>query len=128
MREDWIRKVEEFTPNMIAISVVESTYSLGRQMIECLPKEWKDTVVLWGGVFATFGVEKILGEGEGEYVNRGEGELSIVEFCKRARDGESLDDVPNIWTRQGGKLIGNQMRSEMVNLDEFTICGLQSFR
>ena len=42
-------------------------------MIECLPKEWKDTVVLWGGVFATFGVKKILDEGEGEYVNRGEG-------------------------------------------------------
>ena len=65
MREDWIRKVEEFAPDMIAVSVVESTYVLGRQMIKCLPKEWKDTVVLWGGVFATFGVEKILGEGEG---------------------------------------------------------------
>ena len=127
MREDWIRKVEEFAPNMIAVSVVESTYSLGRQMIECLPKEWKDTVVLWGGVFATFGVEKILGEGEGEYVSRGEGELSIVEFCKRARDGGRLDDVPNIWTRQGGKLIGNQMRSEMVNLDDLPFADYSLF-
>ena len=39
MLDDFVRKVEEFGPDLIALSVVENTYPVGRAMIRALPDQ-----------------------------------------------------------------------------------------
>ena len=117
MCDDFIEKVSDFEPDLIAVSAVENTYPIGRAMIRALPEKYRNIPVLWGGVFATFAPELILRDDVGNYVCRGEGEHALVEFCRRLCDGKSLHDIPNLWVRQNGQVFKNSM-GPMVNLDE----------
>lgn len=109
MLRDFVKKVEDFSPDLIAVSVVENTYPVGRSMIQALPSKHKNIPVLWGGVFATFAPDLIFRDNVGDYVCRGEGEYAFLEFCRRACAGESLESIPNIWARSDRKLTKNPM-------------------
>lgn len=115
--EDFAKKVEDFQPDLIAMSIVENTYSIGRTMLQSLPAKYRDIPTMWGGVFPTFAPEKILKENEGHFVCRGEGEVALVEFCRRMCSGESLTDIPNIWANVDGALYRNPL-GPLVDLDE----------
>jgi len=52
--KDFHKKIEDFNPDLMAISVVENTYSTAKQMIKSLPERMKKIPIMWGGVFATF--------------------------------------------------------------------------
>jgi|TARA_Y100000031_G_C8252935_1_gene401355 radical SAM superfamily enzyme YgiQ (UPF0313 family) len=117
MLDDWVNKVEEFDPDIIALSVAEGTYSVGRVMIRALPDKYRKIPILWGGVFATFGAEVIFRDNVGNFVCRGEGEHSLVEFCHRVCKGKSLYNIPGIWARKDGKIIRNSLDPVPVDLD-----------
>ena len=52
--KDFHKKIEEFDPNLICVSVVENTYPTAKKMINSLSQNMKKIPVMWGGVFATF--------------------------------------------------------------------------
>ena len=114
MLDDFVRKVEEFGPDLIAISVVENTYPIGRTMIRALPERFKKTPVLWGGVFATFAPDLILRDNVGDFVCVGEGEHALVEFCRRQCAGKAVDDIPNLWVRSNGNVQKNPLGPAVV--------------
>ena len=117
MLNDFVRKVEEFGPDLIAVSVVENTYPVGRAMIRALPEKLRSTPIMWGGVFATFAPQLILQDDVGDFVCVGEGEHALVEFCRRECASESVDDIPNLWLRRDGNIIKNRLGPAVV-LDE----------
>jgi len=86
-------------------------------MIRALPEKCRKIPVLYGGVFATFAPEVIFRDDVGDYVCRGEGEYALMEFCRRACAGKSLDDIPNLWEEKEGQIIKNQL-GPRVKLDE----------
>ena len=49
MLDDFVRKVEQFGPDLIAVSVVENTYPVGRAMIRALPTTHRSIPIIWGG-------------------------------------------------------------------------------
>lgn len=114
MLDDFVRKVEEFGPDLIALSVVENTYPIGRAMIRALPDRFKKTAVMWGGVFPTFAPGLVLRDNVGDYVCVGEGEDALVEFCRRQCAGESVDDIPNLWVRIDGNIKKNPLGPAVV--------------
>ncbi len=107
MKSDFKKKVEDFKPDLIAVSVVENTYTIGLRMIQALPKRPK---IIFGGVFATHGTEKILREEAVDYVCRGEGEEAMLELCWRLCRGLPATDVQNLWLKEGGEIYRNTMR------------------
>jgi radical SAM superfamily enzyme YgiQ (UPF0313 family) len=117
MLDDFVRKVEEFAPDLIAVSVVENTYPIGRAMIRALPERVRKTPVMWGGVFATFAPAVIMADNVGDYVCVGEGEHALVEFCRRQCAGQPVDDIPNLWVRRDGSIKKNRLGPAVV-LDE----------
>lgn len=114
---DFRRKVDAFQPDLIAMSIVENTYEIGRTMIRSLPPRWQHVPILWGGVFPTFAPEIILNENPGHFVCRGEGEIALLEFCRRMCAGEPLTDVPNIWANIDGTMHRNRS-APLVNLND----------
>lgn len=114
MLNDFVRKVEEFAPDLIAVSVVENTYPIGREMIRALPTRFKTIPVMWGGVFATFAPGLILNDDVGDYVCVGEGEHALVEFCRRQCAGKPVDDIPNLWIRCDGNTKKNKLGPAVV--------------
>lgn len=114
MLADFVQKVESFAPDLIAVSVVENTYPIGREMIRALPERFRNIPVMWGGVFATFAPELVLRDNVGDYVCVGEGEHALVEFCRRQCAGESVDTIPNLWLRRNGSIIKNKLGPAVV--------------
>jgi len=99
MLEDFRAKVERYEPDIIAVSVVENTYAIGREMIRALPEKHRRIPTIWGGPFATFAPQFILRDDVGDLVCRGEGEIALLELCRRMCQGQSFTDIPNLWVR-----------------------------
>jgi len=120
MINDFINKVSDTEPDLIAISVVENTYPIGRNLIKSLPSRLKDIPKIWGGVFATFAPQIILNDNVGNFVCRGEGEVALINLCNKLYQGESTNKIPNLWVKDNGSITKNQM-GPIVNLNELPI-------
>jgi anaerobic magnesium-protoporphyrin IX monomethyl ester cyclase len=101
MYQDFIEKVSSYDPDLIAISLLENTYDLGMKLLECIPNE---IPVLAGGVFATYGTDKVISHKSVNYVCRGEGEYPTLDLCRALADGKRTDNIPNIWAKD---ILGN---------------------
>ena len=96
---------------------VENTYSIGRTLMRALPEKQRKIPTIWGGPFATFAPEFILRDDVGDIVCRGEGEIALIELCKRMCEGRPVTDLPNLWVRDNGTLYRNPL-GPRVNIDE----------
>ncbi|HOW35823.1 MAG TPA: radical SAM protein [Candidatus Omnitrophota bacterium] len=105
---DLLKKIEEFRPDLIAISILECTYSAARAMLQAIEKT--DIPVIAGGVFPTFAAEKMLMHKNVRMVCRGEGEGALVEVCQRMAAGKDCDDVENLCVKRNGRLVQNRIR------------------
>ena len=120
IRDDFIKKVEVFKPDLILVSVLESTYFLSIDLLNSIPKKNKNFKTLFGGVFATYASEKLIKDPNVDYVCRGEGEEAVVELCKRLVNGERIDDVLNFTIKGDGKIYKNKIRAG-VDIDSIPI-------
>ena len=120
IRDDFIKKVEVFKPDLILVSVLESTYFLSIDLLNSIPKKNKNYKTLVGGVFATYASEKLIKDPNVDYVCRGEGEEAVVEFCKRLVAGDRIDDVLNFTIKGDGKIYRNKIRAG-VDIDTIPI-------
>ena len=106
---DFIKKVDDFNPDFMIVSVVEDTFIQACELLEAV-KEAK-IPHLMGGVFITAAPELALSYPQVQMVGRGEGEATILEVAERVRMGQSCEDVQNIWMkRPDGTVISNPMR------------------
>ncbi len=112
---DFERKVGEFRPNLIAVSVSEDIFPIGIQLLRRV-KRFKIPVIM-GGVFPTFVPELCLSYDEVDMVCVGEGEHAIVELCRRMQKTERYDDIGGIWLKRGDSIVKNPM-PKPVNIDE----------
>ena len=76
------KKVETFNPDLILVSVLESTYFLAIDLLKSVSKNKRNFKTLFGGVFATYASDKIIHNELVDYVCRGEGEGAVVEMYK----------------------------------------------
>ena len=52
--KDFKKKVSDFNPDLIIVSVLESTYFLALELLKSIPEEKRNYKTLFGGVFATY--------------------------------------------------------------------------
>ena len=104
---DFQKKVDEFNPDLIAVSVVENTFFIGLHLIKSLRKR---IPTVFGGVFATYAPEKIIREEAVDFVCRGEGEEALVDLALRLCRNIPVKDTPNFWVKEDGQLYTNPMR------------------
>ena len=95
MYGDFVKMVDDFAPDLIALSCVEPTYRMSLRLIEQI-KEC-ETPVVFGGVFASFSPSLVLQSGLVDMVCVGEGEEAIVEIAKRVLQGKDPQGIPNVW-------------------------------
>ncbi|MBU1179231.1 B12-binding domain-containing radical SAM protein [Patescibacteria group bacterium] len=108
-------KVNEFSPDLIAISATESTFLVGIELLKGI-KEVKPPVIV-GGVFATFAPQKALRFKEVDMVCVGEGEETLLELCEKMSLGKNYTNIPGLWAKdKKGNIVRNPMRKP-VNID-----------
>ena len=112
MEDDQVKKVEEYQPDVITISLLESTYPIALTMVDAIEYYIKkyDVKVLAGGVFAYSAPQIVLSNDNFTAVCHGEGEGALVEFCKRIQSGEDYHDIKNLSYMEDGQIIKNPLR------------------
>ena len=118
-KNDLNKQVEEFKPDLIAISSTEDMWELGMLILNELKNYKLDNriPVIAGGVFATFAPELCI---KGELVDLvcvGEGENSLIDLCKKIENKEDYSNVTNLWVKQDGKIIKKNSISKPVNIN-----------
>ncbi|MBT4701081.1 MAG: B12-binding domain-containing radical SAM protein [Rhodospirillaceae bacterium] len=108
--------VTEFKPDLIAVTVTESTFLLATQLIKTIRSF--EIPNIFGGVFTTFAPERALGFPEVDMVCVGEGENCLVDLCDKMSKGEDYSKVTNLWLKdKDGSIIKNSI-SNPVNVNE----------
>jgi len=110
MIHDFIKLIEDFQPDLVAVSVLESTYDVGLGLMKAVPETLRTYKTLFGGVFATYAPEKVLKEEVIDMVCRGEGEGALIDLCRRMVEGRRIDDTLNLWVKEDGRISKNSMR------------------
>jgi radical SAM superfamily enzyme YgiQ (UPF0313 family) len=106
---DFVKKVDEYKPDLLIVSVVEDTFIQACEILEAV----KDAKIphLIGGVFVTAAPEVAISYPHVQMIGLGEGEETILEVAEMVRRGESCENVQNVWLkRPDGSVISNPMR------------------
>lgn len=112
--EDFLKEVEAFGPDLLALSATEDMFLLGLKLLKKVRHLKIPTIC--GGVFATFAPKLVLSYPEIDIVCKGEGEEALLTLCQRMEKGLSYLDIPNLWVKtKNGNIVSNPTRMVEMN-------------
>lgn len=112
---DFVKKVEDFKPDLVGLSAIEVTYPLGIRLLKAL-REVRPVPTIAGGPYATFAPEIVIKQDCVDMVCVGEGEELLIELVQKLRTGGDITFIKNLWVKKDGKLFKNPVRKP-VDLD-----------
>jgi len=113
--KDVIRK---HNPDLLALSVLTDQYKIAKTISEVAKKFRKNLPILWGGIHVTSNPEKLLLNNFVDYACIGEGIDAFKEFLETFQSGGDLYNIRNIWGKNDGEIIKNELRPLRKNLDD----------
>ena len=94
MYDDFVKKVEDVQPTLIAITVTESTFIRGMDLLDHLRFRKKYNILkIVGGVFATFAPERVMMEDAVDIICIGEGEVALIELCEKLEKSKNYSKI-----------------------------------
>lgn len=109
-------EIEAFNPDVVMVSLMESTFLLAVEILDNIRHFKKPHVV--GGVFAMFAPEVISLYSQIDIICVGEGENVIVPLVRRLANNEKVDDIPNLWIRSSDGSVSKTRLECPVNLND----------
>jgi len=107
-----LRKVvKKINPEVIMISVNSITFWTAVEVSKLFPTK----KIIWGGVQPLIDPESCL-----KHVNiiiRGEGDEAIIDLLNALQNNKSYDKIKNVWVKKKGKIIKNDFRPLIKDLD-----------
>ncbi len=111
---DLFSELEHYRPELIAFSAITGEHTqiteLGR-----LIKSRLDVPIIVGGPHVTFYPEDIAAESSIDYLCRGDGEEPLIKLLAAICEGQTAEDIPNLWVRNGA---GGWIRNQIGRLSE----------
>ncbi|MEJ2125915.1 MAG: radical SAM protein [Candidatus Bathyarchaeota archaeon] len=106
-------------PDLVGLTSTTLTYNSALKVIKVAKKALPNCITAIGGAHVTFWDEKALNEcPELDIVVRKEGENTLLEIVQRLEAGKSYDDVIGLTCRKSDRIIKNEDRPYIENLDE----------
>jgi len=114
---DYVNKIEDFQPDLVAVSVLESTYHLGLMLMESVAEKKRNYKTVFGGVFATYAPDKVISEDCVDIVCRGEGEVALIELCDRMSSRSKLTGIQNLWIKDAHGVVEKNQMGPVVDIN-----------
>ena len=132
--EDWKldfnEKINEYKPDLIAISSTEDMWELGMKVLE-EARDYKienNTPVIAGGVFPTFAPEICIKNELVDLVCVGEGENALIDLSQKILDGgQDFSKVTNLWVKKDNEIIAKNSISKPVDINQNPIIDISLF-
>lgn len=115
LKGDFARKVSEFRPDILVMSVVEDTFLQGVELLQEISGSGIPNLI--GGVFPTMSPEEAIAPACVRMVGIGEGEATIVKVCENVRTGVSCADIPNVWFKGDDGVIVKNGLGKLVDIN-----------
>ncbi len=114
--KDYLEKIREHDPDLIGFSTMTGPHKWALNVAEEIKQHFKIPIIL-GGSHPTFFPE-IIHEACIDAVCVGEGEHAVVELASKLDTGEDISNIKNLWVKQNGHVVKNQLRPLVENLDD----------
>ena len=111
--EEFVKEVEMYDPQLIAVSSTEDMFPLGIKLLSKLPKKSRPPVII-GGMIATFGPDLVMRYDEIDMLCVGDGEKALLELCDKIEKGQDYSRIPNLWVKSNGIIVKNPMDSTFL--------------
>ncbi|MFC1709274.1 B12-binding domain-containing radical SAM protein [Candidatus Omnitrophota bacterium] len=112
-----LNKIKKDLPEVIAFSCISTQFKYAR-LIAKEVRSFYDPKIICGGVHPTLMPECILDSEHIDVVARGEGEYAFIEYLELLEQKKSSLHIRNLWIRDGGSIIKNEIRPLIRNLDD----------
>jgi radical SAM superfamily enzyme YgiQ (UPF0313 family) len=116
--------VAQESPDLVGISALFTPYHREALTLAREIKNWISVPIILGGSHVSAAPETVLSQPVVDFVIRGEGERPLVEFLEAFGQGRSLDVVPNLGYKAGGRMVLNPIKPnylmEDLPLPDFT--------
>lgn len=106
--------VKEINPLFVGISFRSTFFKLARSVTNEIRKK-QGVLIAWGGIHPTIRPAQCMQLAD--VVCIGEGEGAVVDLASRLSKGEAIDAIPNLWIKNGEKIIKNDLRFLIQDLD-----------
>ena len=100
--------------DLIGISLMTHYFDRARQLTQHLKKSLPAPII-WGGIHPTVRPEESLEYAD--FVVVGEGEEAFLELVQAMSSGRDINNIQNIWVKNGKEIIRNPLRPLIQNLD-----------
>lgn len=113
-------KIQTFRPNLIAVPIATAfNVPLALELINNIKN--CDALVIVGGKAVTLTPEKFIVESNIDIVGIGESEAALLELCQRLENKQDYSDIKNLWVKINNKIIKNEMRPLLQDLNTLPI-------
>jgi anaerobic magnesium-protoporphyrin IX monomethyl ester cyclase len=112
---DFKTLVEDYGPQLIAVSVTEDMYPIAISLLKALPPTNRPMVVM-GGVFPTFAPELALSYSDGsvDFILKGEGDEVLPELCKAIERKANISFIPGLYGYVDQTLVNNPLPTPAI--------------
>lgn len=100
--------------DLVGISLMTNFFHNAVQITEKIHQEL-DVPVIWGGIHPTVCPEECMNHAD--IICIGEGEEALVELVGKMERGEDYHNVRNMWFKKNGKLLKNELRPLIEDID-----------
>ncbi len=115
-----VDRVVESKPDLVGFSVMTPTYRWALEMARRI-KQRLDVPIIFGGMHPTTLPEQTLRDDAVDMVCVGEGDEAIVELCDALQAGRDDTTIRNIWFKRDGRIIRNEQRPLIEDLDSLPL-------
>lgn len=118
--------VKSFSPDLIGFSATTNQYKHARKYASWIKNEMK-TITVIGGVHGTMSPDIVITHPEWDFLIQGEAEEAIIELANALKTGEDPTTIPNIWMRHKDKILKNEPRPLIEDLDSLPFSDREIF-
>jgi anaerobic magnesium-protoporphyrin IX monomethyl ester cyclase len=122
--DDFKKRVAEFQPDLIGVTVVQDTWPQARLLIESISDYAAPVVV--GGVFASVAPDVPIAHPDVDFICVGEGEHAIIELAGALYNKQDCSTIQNLWVKTDGMIHKNPMRPP-IELDDVPLVDFDLF-
>ena len=115
--EDIIRKIREFVPDVLGLSVLTMERTEGHHTAKLIKKHFPDLPVVMGGPYVTSEAEDALQNAAIDYLVIGEGEIAGLNLFNALEKGEDPAGIKGVVFKRNGNLISTGMDEPVQDLD-----------
>ena len=116
--DETLNEILRFKPDIVGFSTATPNQKCDLELASKIKNTDKEIFIIMGGPHPTFYNQVLDENNQLDAICIGEGEYALLDLADNFWDKEQIKNIKNLWVRCGDKIIKNDVRNLINNLDE----------